>query len=105
MALTMPGISWVAGVRQAAPAVHKQVALPAFSCQGRHMNTSDVLQLPLREKLQIMEAIWADLRERADTLEISQDQKALLDKRRAREAGGAAQIMDWDGVKHSIGQA
>ena len=69
------------------------------------MNASEVLQLPLREKIQIMEVIWEDLRERADTFGINQDQKDLLDNRRARVAGGAAQILDWDGVKHSIGQA
>ena len=98
MALTMPGMSWVAGV-------HKVVALPACFCEGRRMNTSEVLQLPLREKLQIMEAIWEDLRERADSFGISQDQKDLLDQRRARVASGAAQMLDWEDVKHSIGKA
>ena len=38
-------------------------------------------------------------------LEISQDQQDLLDQRRARVAEGAAQMLDWDGVKHSIGLA
>ena len=36
---------------------------------------------------------------------ITQDQKNLLDQRSARVAEGAAQILDWDGVKHSIGKA
>ena len=69
------------------------------------MNTFEVLQLPLYEKLGIMEAIRKNLRERADTLGISQEQKDLLDHRRARVSSGAAQMLGWDGVKHSIGQA
>ena len=69
------------------------------------MNTFEVLQLPLYEKIGIMEAIRKNLRERADTLGISQEQKDLLDQRRARVASGAAQMLGWDGVKHSIGQA
>ena len=68
------------------------------------MSVTDVLQLPLREKLQIMETIWEDLRVRADAVCISQDQKDLLDARRARVASGQAKILDWDSVKNSIGR-
>lgn len=69
------------------------------------MSTAEVLQLPLREKLQIMDALWEELRERADRFEIPQDQKALLDQRRARVAAGKTKELDWDQVKHSIGCA
>lgn len=69
------------------------------------MSASEVLQLPLREKLQIMEAIWEELRTRADRFEIPQDQKDLLDARRPRVTSGEARILDWDAVKHSIGRA
>ena len=34
------------------------------------MSFAEVASLPLREKFQIMEAIWADLSERADLFEI-----------------------------------
>ena len=68
------------------------------------MTVTDVLQLPLRQKLQITETIWEDLRVRADSLGISQDQKDLLDARRARVASGQAKILDWDSVKNSIGR-
>jgi putative addiction module component (TIGR02574 family) len=68
------------------------------------MSATEVLQLPLRERLQIMEAIWEDLRGRADRFGISQDQKDLLDSRRARVGTGEATILDWDSVKHSIGR-
>ena len=69
------------------------------------MVATEVLQLPLRERLHIMEVIWADLRERADSFEISQDQKDLFDSRRAAVADGVSKIHDWDRVKHLIGQA
>ena len=69
------------------------------------MSTAEVLQLPLREKLQIMEAIWKDFREQAENAEIPQEQKDLLDARRARIASGEARILDWDRVKYSIGRA
>jgi len=69
------------------------------------MSAAEVLQLPLHERLQIMEVIWADLRERAEKFDISQDHKDLLDARRARVSSGEAKILDWDSVKHSIGRA
>jgi putative addiction module component (TIGR02574 family) len=69
------------------------------------MSVAEVSQLPLREKLQIMEAIWQELRQKADSAGIPQDQKDLLDARRARVASGEARILDWDSVKHSIGRA
>jgi putative addiction module component (TIGR02574 family) len=59
----------------------------------------------LNEKLQIMEAIWEDLRDRAQNVDISASDKALLDERRARAANGKAEVLDWDKVKHTIGQA
>ena len=68
------------------------------------MSAADVSQLPLREKLQIMEVIWEDLRARADRAGISQEQKDLLDARRARVASGEAKLLDWDSVKDSIGR-
>lgn len=51
-----------------------------------------------------MEVIWEDLRARADRAGISQEQKDLLDARRARVASGEAKLLDWDSVKDSIGR-
>jgi hypothetical protein len=60
--------------------------------------------MSIEQKLQVMEVIWNDLRERFDQKEISAEQKALLDRRRARVQQGAAQLHDWDSVKMSIGK-
>ena len=68
------------------------------------MNASEVLRLPLREKLEIMKVLYKDLRERADSSDISQEWKYLLENRRARVGEGVAQILDWEKVKHTIGR-
>jgi hypothetical protein len=69
------------------------------------MSLAEVAQLPLNQKLQIMEAIWEDLRSRAESFDIPPRDKALLEERRARAARGEAAILDWDEVKHTIGRA
>jgi len=69
------------------------------------VSATEVQQLPLREKLQIMQVIWEDLRDRADQFGISPEQKDLLDARRAKVTAGESSVRDWDSVKHSIGRA
>jgi len=66
------------------------------------MTTEEVKALPIEQKIQIMEAIWEDLRERFDCLEISDQLKELLDRRRARVEKGEVQLLDWDSVKGTI---
>lgn len=68
------------------------------------MTVEDVKALPLDRKIQLMEALWEDLRERFERLEVSPQQKDLLDRRRARVKQGAAQLLDWDAVKGTIGR-
>ena len=68
------------------------------------MTGQDVKELPVQQKLQIMEAIWEDFRERFDRMDVPQQQKDLLDQRRARVREGVAQLLDWDHVKGSIGR-
>jgi len=57
----------------------------------------------LREKLQIMEAIWRDLGEHVERCEVPREHRELLDLRRSRVTAGAATLRDWDTVKHTIG--
>ena len=68
------------------------------------MNIAEAQSLPLREKFQILEVIWADLNSRIDSAPISQSEQILLDSRIERVDSGAAAILDWDDVKHSIGK-
>ncbi len=68
------------------------------------MTAEEVKTLPLERKIQIMEAIWEDLRDRFDRMEINPELKHLLDQRRARVREGKAQLRDWDAVKGTIGR-
>ena len=68
------------------------------------MSIAEVAELSLREKLQIMEAIWADLSERVDQFEIPPEHLELLDSRRTRVTSGVSVLHDWDAVKHTIGK-
>jgi putative addiction module component (TIGR02574 family) len=68
------------------------------------MTIEDVRALPVERKIQIMEAIWEDFRERFERSEISPPQKQLLDRRRARVGEGAARLLDWDTVKGTLGR-
>ncbi len=67
------------------------------------MTAEEVKALPTAEKLQLMEALWEDLRVRFEQSDIPPRVKDLLDARRARVLAGAMQILDWDAVKASIG--
>jgi putative addiction module component (TIGR02574 family) len=68
------------------------------------MTAADVKALSIDQKLQLMEAIWEDLRDRFEQMDVSPQQKTLLDQRRARERQGAAQLLDWESVKGTIGR-
>jgi len=68
------------------------------------MTAEDVKALPIDRKIQIMEAIWEDFRDRFERLDVPQHQKDLLDHRRARVREGVAQLLDWESVKGTIGR-
>ncbi len=68
------------------------------------MTTEDVRALSVERKIQIMEAIWEDFRERFERSEVSPAQKQLLDRRRAKVREGAARLLDWDSVKGTLGR-
>jgi putative addiction module component (TIGR02574 family) len=74
---------------------------PRYRCS---MTAEDVKALPIDRKIQIMEAIWEDFRDRFDRLDASPQQKDLLDRRRSRVEKGAAQLLDWESVKGTIGR-
>lgn len=69
------------------------------------MADEEVKALPLAQKVQIMEALWEDLRDRFEQSEVPQRIRDLLDQRRVRLQQGAAKVLDWDKVKSSIGRA
>ena len=68
------------------------------------MSITEINQLPLCEKLRIMEAIWADLSLQVERFDPPQEHCDLLDRRRARVASGEVKLHDWNSVKHTIGR-
>jgi hypothetical protein len=65
----------------------------------------EIHQLPLREKLLVMEAIWEDLSREEQNLEVPQWHKELLDERERLLAEGKAQYVDWEEAKRQINEA
>lgn len=68
------------------------------------MTADEVRTLPMDQKLQIMEAIWEDLRERFENADLPEQLKSLLDQRRAKVRDGSTELLDWDAVKFTIGR-
>jgi hypothetical protein len=68
------------------------------------MTVDEVRLLPVAQKIQIMEAIWEDLRDRVEASEIPEGLQKVLDRRRERVREGAVHLVDWDRVKSSIGR-
>jgi putative addiction module component (TIGR02574 family) len=68
------------------------------------MTVAEAKAMPIGQKLQIMEAIWEDLRERFESMPVSDEVKALLDERRERVARGESRLLDWDQVKSALGR-
>jgi putative addiction module component (TIGR02574 family) len=66
------------------------------------MTVAEAKAMPIGQKFQIMEAIWEDLRERFESMPVSDEVKALLDERRERVARGESRLLDWDQVKERL---
>ena len=64
------------------------------------MSIAEVKQLPFAEKLQIMEAIWEELRAQAERVPVPQWHRDLLDER--RKAVEQGRDLDWDSIKDSL---
>ena len=62
-------------------------------------------QLPLREKLLVMEAIWDDISGEEQNLEVPQWHKEVLDERERLLVEGKAQFVDWEDAKRQIDEA
>jgi hypothetical protein len=62
-------------------------------------------ELPLREKLLVMEAIWDDISREEQNLEVPQWHKEMLDERERLLAQGKVQFVDWEDAKRQINEA
>ena len=62
-------------------------------------------QMPLREKILVMEAIWDDICREEASLEVPQWHKDILDERERLIAEGKARFIDWEDAKKQIKEA
>ena len=69
------------------------------------IRAEEIQAMPLREKLQVMEALWDDIASQDDVLEMPQWQKNLLDERERMVAEGKAEFVDWEVAKEHIAKA
>lgn len=65
------------------------------------MSPAALQDLPISEKLRMMEALWEDLRSHVDQAQVPDWHKDLLDARRRAVSEGREQILDWDKAKKS----
>ena len=63
---------------------------------------AEIRQLPLPEKLALLEAVWAELASDPDTVEVPQWHKDILDARQRLLDQGSAQVLDWELAKEQI---
>lgn len=68
------------------------------------MAVIEISNLSSREKFQLMEALWDDMRRKAGESVIPEDHRELLEARWARVQSGETQLLDWDDVKETIGR-
>lgn len=68
------------------------------------MSIADIKQLPMREKVQIMETLWEEMRATADNANVPEDHRRILDARREEVESGKERLLKWDDVKDSIGK-
>ncbi len=64
-----------------------------------------IRQMPVHEKIAIMEAIWEDLSAQESAVEVPQWHKDLLDERERLVAEGKAHFLDWEDAKKQIDKA
>ena len=62
-------------------------------------------QMPLREKLFVMDALWDDISAAEADLDVPAWQKEVLDVREEAVAAGTAKFIEWEDAKKEILEA
>lgn len=66
------------------------------------MDLAEISKLSDREKFQLMEALWEDMRRKADEAPIPQEHIDVLDDRQRALDSGKDILLDWDDVKQTL---
>jgi putative addiction module component (TIGR02574 family) len=65
---------------------------------------SEIRQMPLAEKLAMLEALWEEISSEPDQVEIPQWHKDILDERFEAVDRGEVEVIDWEVAKNQIRQ-
>jgi putative addiction module component (TIGR02574 family) len=63
---------------------------------------ADIRQMPLPEKLALLETLWSELSSEPAQIEIPQWHKDILDERLQAAGGGETKVIDWEVAKTQI---
>ena len=67
------------------------------------MSIEEIKDLPMENKLQIMEVLWGEMRVRLHDMPIPLEHQRLLDERRTQATQGQSCLHRWEDVKQKIG--
>jgi hypothetical protein len=62
----------------------------------------EIRQMPLPQKLALLEAVWTEIAAEPDTVEIPEWHREILDERQQSLDQGSSQILDWELAKEQI---
>lgn len=65
----------------------------------------EIHRLPFREKLALLEAVWAEISSEPEKIEPPQWHRDILDERDRALQQGREQVLDWDEAKKQIERA
>lgn len=63
---------------------------------------SEIRELPLSQKLELLEAIWSELASNPNTIDVPQWHKDILDERQQGLEKGSMEVIDWEVAKEQI---
>jgi hypothetical protein len=63
---------------------------------------SDIRQMPLSDKLVMLEALWEEISSEPDQVEIPQWHKDILDERLMAAERGEVELIDWEIAKKQV---
>ena len=63
---------------------------------------AELRQMPLAEKLELLEAVWSELSADPDSIDVPQWHKDILDERQQTFEQGTTEVIDWDLAKEQI---
>jgi hypothetical protein len=68
------------------------------------VTVQEIKTLSPGEKIQIMQAIWEDMRDHYEESPVPHEVITLLQERQSRVQRGEGRLLDWDQVKSALGR-